>query len=106
LKQDLELCDVLDARADDLLAPSVVAGRGLFDPEYIMRLRKRRIGRPYGRERIYRLWSLLLSELWSRSYLDRRGAALERQPPALLRTEPRSARRSTPLIARPGTANG
>ena len=32
LKHDLELCDVLDAMADDLLAPAAVAARGLFEP--------------------------------------------------------------------------
>ena len=80
MKHDLELCDVLDSMADDLLAPAAVAARGLFDPRYVAGLRKRPPGRPYGRERIYRLWSLLLTELWSRLYLDRRGAALADTP--------------------------
>jgi len=62
--------------ADRLLARADVAARGLFDPAYITALRRRPAGRPYGRERIYRLWSLLLTELWSRQYLDRRGAPL------------------------------
>jgi len=76
LKHDLELCDVLDAMADRLLARADVTARGLFDPAYIAALRRRPAGRPYGRERIYRLWSLLLTELWSRQYLDCRGAPL------------------------------
>ena len=76
MKHDLELCDVLDAMADRLLARGDVAARGLFDPAYIAALRRRPAGRPYGRERIYRLWSLLLTEIWSRQYLDRRGAPL------------------------------
>jgi asparagine synthase (glutamine-hydrolysing) len=80
MKHDLELCDVLDSMADDLLAPAAVAARGLFEPRYVAGLRKRPLGRPYGRERIYRLWSLLLTELWSRLYLDRRGAALADTP--------------------------
>jgi hypothetical protein len=109
LKHDLELCDVLDAMADDLLAPAAVAARGLFDARYITALRKRGAGQPYGRERIYRLWSLLLTELWSRLYLDRRGAALAGPPTAvsdrhgLLES---SARRSNTQIPRTGTANG
>ena len=80
MKHDLELCDVLDSMADDLLAPAAVAARGLFEPRYVAGLRKRPPGQPYGRERIYRLWSLLLTELWSRLYLDRRGAALADTP--------------------------
>jgi asparagine synthase (glutamine-hydrolysing) len=100
MKHDLELCDVLDAMADELLAPAAVAARGLFEPSYIAGLRKRSPGRPYGRERIYRLWSLLLTELWSRLYLDRRGAALA-DTPARMHDVVRA-----PSHARTGTANG
>jgi len=100
MKHDLELCDVLDAMADELLAPAAVASRGLFEPSYIAALRRRPPGRPYGRERIYRLWSLLLTELWSRLYLDRRGAALA-DTPARMHDVVRA-----PSHARTGTANG
>ena len=100
MKHDLELCDVLDSMADELLAPAAVASRGLFEPSYIAALRKRSPGQPYGRERIYRLWSLLLTELWSRLYLDRRGAALAGTP-ARVHDVVR-----TPSHARTGTANG
>jgi len=100
MKHDLELCDVLDAMADELLAPAAVAARGLFEPSYIAALRRRPPGRPYGRERIYRLWSLLLTELWSRLYLDRRGAALA-DTPARMHDVVRA-----PSHARTGTANG
>jgi asparagine synthase (glutamine-hydrolysing) len=104
LKHDLELCDVLDAMADELLSPGAVAARGLFEPSYIGALRKRHAGEPYGRERIYRLWSLLLTELWSRLYLDRRGAALANK---FERSDAASAARvSRPSIARTGTTNG
>jgi hypothetical protein len=41
----------------------------------VARLRRRPAGRPYSQERAYRLWSLLLTEIWSREFLDRRGAA-------------------------------
>jgi asparagine synthase (glutamine-hydrolysing) len=102
LKHDLALCDVLDAMADELLAPGAVAARGLFEPSYIAALRKRQFGEPYGRERIYRLWSLLLTELWSRLYLDRRGAALA--DTSASRRD--AARVSRPSVARTGTANG
>src|SRR5688572_1378125 len=105
LKHDLELCDVLDVMADELLAPGAVAARGLFEPSYVADLRKRRSREPYGRERIYRLWSLLLTELWSRLYLDRRGAVLADKP-AQRRAAASAARFSSPSIARTGTANG
>jgi asparagine synthase (glutamine-hydrolysing) len=105
LKHDLTLCDVLDAMADELLAPGAVAARGLFEPSYVAALRKRAPGEPYGRERIYRLWSLLLTELWSRLYLDCRGAALADEP-ARGRDAASAARLARSSIARTGTTDG
>jgi asparagine synthase (glutamine-hydrolysing) len=108
LKHDLELCDVLDSMADDLLAPSAVTARGLFEQSYVDGLRKRAPGKPYGRERIYRLWSLLLTELWSRLYLDRRGAPLPERPAAVprARSAETAARRPATEVAITGTAHG
>jgi asparagine synthase (glutamine-hydrolysing) len=105
MKHDLTLCEVLDSMADRLLPRAAVAERGLFDPAYVAALRRRPSGRPYGRERIYRLWSLLLTELWSQLYLDRRGAPRESVPPAprQARAEPGRARTAPP---RTGTAHG
>jgi asparagine synthase (glutamine-hydrolysing) len=81
LKHDTEMSEVLEGIADDLLAPQAVAERGLFDGRYVAKLRRRPPGKPYTQERAYRLWSLLLAELWSRSYLDRRGAPPDRPLP-------------------------
>lgn len=81
LKHDVALCEVLDEMADRLLRPADVAARGLFDPAYVSALRRRAPGKSYGRERIYRLWSLLLAELWSRSFLDLRGAPADQAAP-------------------------
>jgi asparagine synthase (glutamine-hydrolysing) len=73
LRHDLQLSTVLDRLADELLRPASVAARGLFDVSYVTALRKRPRGKAYSRERGYRLWSLLLTEIWSRTYLDSRG---------------------------------
>ena len=107
MRHDLELCEVLDAMADKLLSRADVARRGLFDPGYIAALRKRPANRPYGRERIYRLWTLLLTELWGRQFLDGRGAPVrettaDAAPP--LRT-PQPAGLSSPHLASTGTAH-
>jgi asparagine synthase (glutamine-hydrolysing) len=75
LRHDLHLSSVLDRLADQLLPASAVADRGLFEPSYVEALRRRPAGKPYSQERAYRLWSLLLTEMWSQMYLDRRGAA-------------------------------
>jgi asparagine synthase (glutamine-hydrolysing) len=84
LKHDLQLSTVLDRLADELLSPQRVGARGLFEPAYVAALRRRPAGKPYSQERAYRLWSLLLTEMWSRQYLDGRGAA-PATPPAPLR---------------------
>jgi asparagine synthase (glutamine-hydrolysing) len=78
LRHDAEMSEVLDRLGDELLEPATVRHRGLFDPAYIGRLRRRPDGKPYSQARAYRLWSLLLAEIWARLYLDQRGA-----PPAV-----------------------
>ncbi len=75
LKHDTHMSDVLDRLADELLNADAVARRGLFDTGYLSSLRRRPPGQPYSQERAYRLWSLLLTELWARRFLDQRGAA-------------------------------
>jgi asparagine synthase (glutamine-hydrolysing) len=77
LKHDTRMSELLDSLADDLLSERALAARGLFDPRYVAKLRRRPAGRPYSQERAYRLWSLLLTEIWSQHFLDCRGA-----PPA------------------------
>ncbi len=74
LKHDTRMSQVLDGLADELLAPSVLDHRGFFQPGYVAKLRRRPADRPYSQERAYRLWSMLLTELWARRYLDHRGA--------------------------------
>ena len=108
LKHDLEFCEVLDEMADRLLKRTDVAARGLFEPSYVAALRARPTGQPYGRERIYRLWSLLLTELWCQAYLDRRGAPLEAASTVAPAGQPAAARaaHSEAPRARTGTAHG
>jgi hypothetical protein len=81
LKHDTEMSDVLDRMADELLPRDAVLARGLFEPGYVAGLRRRERGKPYTQERAYRLWSMLLTEMWSRMYLDRRGAPPEAELP-------------------------
>ncbi|HYC30689.1 MAG TPA: asparagine synthase-related protein, partial [Gemmatimonadales bacterium] len=87
LKHDTEMSDVLDRLADDLLGEARVRDRGLFDPAYVASLRRRAPGKPYSQERAYRLWSMLLTEMWARIYLDGRGAAPAHALPPVRRLE-------------------
>ena len=91
LKHDTRMSELLDSLADDLLSGPVLASRGLFDPGYVADLRRRPAGLPYSQERAYRLWSLLLTEIWSRHFIDRRGAAPTNPLPAVRRLPPESA---------------
>jgi asparagine synthase (glutamine-hydrolysing) len=75
LKHDTRMAELLDQMADDLLSPTAIDRRGLFDAGYVARLRRRAPNRPYSQERAYRLWTLLLTEFWARRFLDERGAA-------------------------------
>ena len=106
-KHDVELAEVLDGMADRLLGRADVAARGLLEPEYVGALRRRPPGKAYGRERSYRLWSLLLLELWSRIYLDGRGALPDASTaapaPSGAATAPTVAAMS---VARTGTHHG
>jgi asparagine synthase (glutamine-hydrolysing) len=74
LLNDVELAGVMDGLADDLLSPAAVLHRGIFNPAYVTRLRRRAASAPYPEEQLYRLWTMLLIELWFRIFIDQRGA--------------------------------
>ncbi len=69
------LVETLEMLCDRLLAPPDVRARGFFDPARVERLRRGRPGQlaPYVAHKVwsYRLWSMILCELWARLFLDR-----------------------------------
>jgi hypothetical protein len=87
LVYELRLSDALDRMAVELLSPGAVRERGLFEPDYVSDLLRRARGQPYGAERSRRIWSLLLTELWARSFLDRAGSAPQQALPAVRRLD-------------------
>jgi asparagine synthase (glutamine-hydrolysing) len=92
LKHDMHFSAVLDRMADELLPEATLQERGLFSPAYLGDLRRRAAGKPYSQERAYRLWSLLLLEMWSRIYLDGRGDPPQTElPPVRSLTESTAA---------------
>jgi hypothetical protein len=86
------MSDALDHMAVELLSPGAVRERGLFEPAYVTDLLRRTRGHPYAAERSRRIWSLLLTELWARSFLDRPGSAPEHPLPAVRRLDDESLR--------------
>jgi asparagine synthase (glutamine-hydrolysing) len=69
------LVETLDYLCDKLLKAADVKARGFFEPERVARLRRERPGRfATHTERkfwAWRVWSMILCELWARMFLDR-----------------------------------
>lgn len=76
LRHDEILSDVLEGIARELLSPAAVAARGFFHQSHVYRVLRRTKGSPYTSLQIYRIWSLLLAEIWAQQFLDARGAPL------------------------------
>ncbi len=76
LRHDEILSDVLEGLGSELLSPAAVAARGFFSQAHVARVLRRAKGSAYSSLGIYRLWSLLLAEIWAQHFLDRRGAPL------------------------------
>jgi asparagine synthase (glutamine-hydrolysing) len=74
LRNDLALAEVVDDLADQLLPAPTIRERGIFEVAYVDRVRRRPAGKPYSEEQLYRLWTLVLTEVWFRIFIDRRGA--------------------------------
>jgi asparagine synthase (glutamine-hydrolysing) len=74
MRLNLGLVDTLDYLCDKLLNPEAVRARGFFDPQLVNKLRYGRPGRfatPMAQKVwSYRVWSMILCELWARTFLD------------------------------------
>ncbi|HKB26087.1 MAG TPA: asparagine synthase (glutamine-hydrolyzing), partial [Methylomirabilota bacterium] len=79
---------------EELLAPSAVAARGLFEPAEVERLKREHLAGT--RDHADRLWTLMMAELWTREYLDRGGrwslGGLRPRAPRVDRPAPTPAR--------------
>jgi asparagine synthase (glutamine-hydrolysing) len=72
-RRDIKLAGVLETLARRVLTDAAVRERGLFDPGYIGRVMRRKPGRAYPKEQFNRLWNVVLTEIWCRIFVDRRG---------------------------------
>jgi asparagine synthase (glutamine-hydrolysing) len=73
LARNERLSQVLSEMAEQYLNDRAVAERGLFDVQQIRRLREPSNG-VYSEDQLYRVWTLLLTEMWAIRFLDHRGA--------------------------------
>ena len=75
MPRDRRLLEVVDGLADVLLAPEAVASRGMFSQADVDRLRRRPPTGTYADDQFYHLWTMLLSEIWARTFIDGRADA-------------------------------
>jgi asparagine synthetase B (glutamine-hydrolysing) len=73
ITQNRRLWSVVEAMATQLLSPEAVAARGHFDYADIARLARMPRRRGMRTEQFYRVWTLLLTEIWCRTFIDGRG---------------------------------
>jgi asparagine synthase (glutamine-hydrolysing) len=85
MQLNLGLVETLDYLYDKLLNPADVRARGFFDVQLVSALRTKQPGRfatPMAQKVwSYRVWSMILCELWARIFLDR---SVSTRPPASL----------------------
>lgn len=70
---NVRLNKAVDALADELLSPHHALSRGLFDVKDIERLRRHGAGYEFVHDQFYHLWTMLLIEIWARTFIDGRG---------------------------------
>jgi asparagine synthase (glutamine-hydrolysing) len=78
IARDAQVAGMINALGDELLSPEAVVQRGLFSREEVGRLRKRPASGRCTDDRFYHLWTLLLTEIWARTFIDGRGAKAAR----------------------------
>jgi asparagine synthase (glutamine-hydrolysing) len=72
-RPDTKLSDALDDLAARVLSHGDIVRRGLIDLDYAKRVLTRPKDGVYKRDQLTRVWMLICSELWCRSFLDQRG---------------------------------
>jgi asparagine synthase (glutamine-hydrolysing) len=79
VRESRAFCEALAAVAGRLLSPEQVRERGLFEPADVAQLLPRRQDGTWAPEHAMRVWTLVLTELWARAFVDGDGST----PPGL-----------------------
>ena len=80
LSRNIKLSEVMHSLAEHYLADDKVRARGLFDVEQVRQVRRRPQNATYPEDQLYRLWTLLLTEIWAVTFLDHAGAPADARP--------------------------
>jgi asparagine synthase (glutamine-hydrolysing) len=71
IQEDLNFCDSLFSIASSLFNKESVNRRGIFYWDEIDRLMHRKKGIPWKPEHAMRIWTLILTELWFKTFIDK-----------------------------------
>lgn len=71
--RDIALSDAIDALANALLSADAVKHRGLLETQYVARMRERPADGVYRGDQLTRLWMLIITEIWCRTFVDQGG---------------------------------
>jgi asparagine synthase (glutamine-hydrolysing) len=80
IRANREFVAVLDRLANTLLSETAVRDRGMFRYEDVAAAITGARTRPPSYERVMRLWTLILTELWAQAFLDHRGSRKRSEP--------------------------
>jgi asparagine synthase (glutamine-hydrolysing) len=99
IPQNRRLWRIVNAMAAELLSPESVSARGVFDPDDVARLLREPRRRRVREEQFYRVWTLLLTEIWCRTFVDGRGAQyhLSKSPYSWARAAAAAPRAAVPV---------
>jgi asparagine synthase (glutamine-hydrolysing) len=79
VRETRPFCEALASIAGRLLGPEQVRARGFFEPEDVALLLPRRADGTWAPEHAMRIWTLVLTELWARAFVDGDGS----RPPSI-----------------------
>jgi asparagine synthase (glutamine-hydrolysing) len=74
VRETSSFCDALADIAARLLGPEQVRARGFFEPDDVAVLLPRRPDGTWAPEHAMRIWTLVLTELWARAFVDGDGS--------------------------------
>jgi asparagine synthase (glutamine-hydrolysing) len=73
MKNDAAFSDVLDSIGDRILSKEVIEKRGFYDWADIEKIRASKGRNGYVFEASMRLWTAILTEIWAKEFIDKRG---------------------------------
>jgi asparagine synthase (glutamine-hydrolysing) len=76
VREGRPFCDALAGVAGRLLSPEQVRARGFFEPADVAKLLPRREDGTWAPEHAMRIWTLVLTELWARAFIDGDGSSV------------------------------